>query len=252
MRPRRPVPFAALLAALGTALAATPAAGAGAGIEGYVYSSPVPHDRITAGRVALVVRSDAPLPVGATVRIGGRWASLGVVSAELRCYTANAWVNRDRRRDAGRAGARVRVTIGKGGRVLDRRFRVRPAAPELLRGAALGCDADPASTTAYFGLSLQPEVEPERVFFTANAGPYLRDVTWAGWGAAQAVGTGTYVSDCASCGPKQELPARLVLERPVACAGWGVQVYTRMRLEKTLPSGEIETRRLGSNDTACA
>ncbi|HEU4658118.1 MAG TPA: hypothetical protein VFR97_11350 [Capillimicrobium sp.] len=255
---RLPSPSSLLPAAVAVAVLAVSAGPAAAApVTGAsLWFNDAVRDEFTAGKAMLVFRTEAALPtstggsIPTRVRIGGQRAYLYTISSELHCYGADVDVLRGRK-EVGRAGDRLKVTIGRAGGLLRRSLEVQPYAADVARGANLGCDADPKSTTVLFDLFYQPEIEPERVFFTANAGPYLKDLAWTGWGTAQAIGTGTYVSDCASCGPKQILPARLVLERPGACRGWGVQVYLRSRLEKTLESGEVTTTELGPGDAPC-
>jgi hypothetical protein len=58
-----------------------------------------------------------------------------------------------------------------------------------------------APRTVIFNLSASPLSQPDRVFFQADAGPYLRDLKWADWGTATSVGTGTWELDCSNGGP---------------------------------------------------
>ncbi len=88
-------------------------------------------------------------------------------------------------------------------------FRVRSAALLVitLLGAALlalpssTASANPGTKTVYFTMSGTPQVHPKEIFLTADAGPYLKHLSWSHWGSHMAMAEGVYVSDCASCLP---------------------------------------------------
>src|SRR5690242_19432740 len=65
--------------------------------------------------------------------------------------------------------------------------------------------------TALFNLTFTPQVIPNRVFFTANSGPYLKKLKWKNWGEAKTVARGRFISDCASCGPYETKATKLPL-----------------------------------------
>ena len=105
----------------------------------------------------------------------------------------------------------------------------------LLSLAVLAGGASAATPkTVIFDLFAQPLVKPEKVFLTANSGPYLKDLEWSGWGTKRATGTGTWIFDCTSggfgCGPDSGVtthPVTYVLSRPAACPrlGAGARMY---------------------------
>ena len=76
-------------------------------------------------------------------------------------------------------------------------------------------------------------VQPGRWFFSANSGPYLRDLVWTGWGTPTATATGTYISDCASCGPHEKYAVTVTADQPVDCPAVGAQTYSRFFFERT-------------------
>lgn len=81
-----------------------------------------------------------------------------------------------------------------------RRALVALAAVAALVTAAPAADAQ--SRTVTFGLfPMAALVMPESIFFTADAGPYLKGLRWTGWGTATATATGTYELDCSNGGP---------------------------------------------------
>jgi hypothetical protein len=121
----------------------------------------------------------------------------------------------------------------------------------LLAGVTGGAQvAHAAPRTVIFNLTAAPLERPDRVFFQANSGPYLADLTWAGWGTERAVGTGTWTLDCTngggSCGPEdrgiERHPARYVLSGPVACPRFGADA-------RTYRDGVVEVDRDGGTQT---
>lgn len=190
------------------------------------------------GTAELVYRTDAALPeyptgdVRVAPRIAGLSGSSYAISRSLHCYGASVYA--DRRGKVGGASAlpghRLRLRIPALG--WARTVAVRRQRPNLLRGQTLGCGADPKAHVVLFNLTRTPEVEPGRYFLSADAGPYVDGITWSGWGTGQAVGTGTYVSDCASCGPKERKPATITLKTPAACAVYGTRAYKTGTLTK--------------------
>jgi hypothetical protein len=185
----------------------------------------------------VVFRTDAALPFKVagfpttSVRIGGGQAATEDVSPSLHCYQAQVY--------GGRVGQHVRVRIGRRGSMLDRVVRVQPLTPAIARGGTLGCGADPASSAVIFNMYPPPLVQPGRFFFTANAGPYLKDLVWTGWGTPTATATGTYVSDCASCGAPQQYAVTVTVDALADCPAVGAKHYTRLSFERAggrLPS----------------
>ncbi|MBN8867594.1 MAG: hypothetical protein J0H98_08565 [Solirubrobacterales bacterium] len=90
--------------------------------------------------------------------------------------------------------------------------------------------------TAIFNLTETPQVKPARYFLTADAGPYVRQIKWSGWGKGKAVGRGRFISDCASCGEKENKPAKLVLWKKVYCPDFHVYSYKFGRLRVIDPT----------------
>ncbi len=175
-------------------------------------------------------RTDRALaPAHVAVKIAGQDAYPFVISTRLHCYGAVADVARG---DRGLPGGRVLVTLGQRPVIYSRRLLVQRLRAGLPRGAALGCGADSASRVELFNLTEVPEVEPGSYFLTADAGPYVRDISWTGWGTERAVGTGTFVNDCAICGPRAITGATLILEHPVPCPTVGGLVYRVGRLRR--------------------
>ena len=98
---------------------------------------------------------------------------------------------------------------------------------------------------------------PDFVFFTADAGGYMEDVTWRHWGRYRTVGHGTFGTS-APCNPGQPCPsgpATIVMRKPVRCTpefgskkGKKVRVYRHARL--TYPDGEGGTLHADITDRA--
>ncbi|MEP9363177.1 hypothetical protein ABLE68_09450 [Nocardioides sp. CN2-186] len=113
-------------------------------------------------------------------------------------------------------------------------FRVRAGALLVITmlGAALlalpssTASANPGTKTVYFTMTGTPQVQPKRIFLTANAGPYLKKLTWSGWGSDMAMAEGVYISDCASCSPPERRKATVMFSRPISC-GKHVQAYSK-------------------------
>jgi len=229
--PLRPV----VLALLASLVLAAPAAAAPSAVA---YLRPLPRD---AASTVVVFRTSAALPARAAAWINGRAAALLAVSPQLHCYLAQVPAFK-----GGRVGDRVRVRVGRGGRLLRATMRVARMSDANARGGTLGCGADPAAGAVVFGLYPSPHVEPDRWFFTANAGPYLKDLVWTGWGGETATATGTYVSECASCGPRQQYPVTVRVDDLVACPAFGARAYDRLFFERAggrLPTDPTAERR---------
>ena len=87
--------------------------------------------------------------------------------------------------------------------------------------------AMPFQKTALFNLTYEPKVKPNRVFLTANSGPYLKKIEWSEWGSNRTVGRGRFISDCASCGPKENKPMKLTLYKLRPCPKYHVMAYKK-------------------------
>lgn len=238
-----PSPF--LLAACGALVlsfaAAAPAAAAPPKAMGsYAFFQPTPDDEDYAGQTVVVLRTDRALPLtrdGNPKRLGrvlGFRTFLSTISRDLHCYEMRSFVHRKGKGRAtrGKVGDRVRVLVGAGGAILDRRMKVRKASDDLQRGGALGCGADPASGAVFFNLHSTPKSQPGQIFLTANSGPYITDITWTGWGTEPATATGTYISDCASCGEPKSYAVTLVADQLIPCEPYGAQAYNRWTFER--------------------
>jgi len=80
--------------------------------------------------------------------------------------------------------------------------------------------------TLYFTMFGTGQAQPRQIFLTANAGPYLKRLSWTGWGEDVAVATGVYRSDCASCPPPKRRTATVRFSDPISC-GEDVQAYSK-------------------------
>jgi hypothetical protein len=229
---------ALVLAVLASLAAATPAAAGPAAPAAVAYFRPHPQD---AAATVVVFRTSAALPARAGARVDGHWAVPVAVSPTLHCYLAQVYPTK-----GVRLGDRVRVRIGRHGSLLRATLRVQRMSDANARGGTLGCDADPASQAVVFGLYPTPQVEPDRWFFYANAGPYLKDLVWSGWGTPTATATGTYISDCASCGPREEYPVTVRVDALARCPNFATQAYDRLFFERAggrLPTDPPAARR---------
>jgi hypothetical protein len=105
-----------------------------------------------------------------------------------------------------------------------------------------GGEAKPAERTAIYDLFGQAQVEPKRIFLTANSGPYIKRLQWSGWGKRRAIGEGIYISDCVSCPPPDRRPAKVVLRKRKPCEKRGGRSYRVGRLKTGADySGEPKT-----------
>ena len=93
--------------------------------------------------------------------------------------------------------------------------------------ASLGAVADGGTPkkVAVFNLSETPKVKPSRIFLSADAGPYIKSISWSNWGKAKTVGRGRFISDCVSCGPKENKPAVITLWKLETCKSPKVRSY---------------------------
>lgn len=112
--------------------------------------------------------------------------------------------------------------------------------------------ASPASKSKkvyWVDLGGQASQAPDYVFFTANSGGFMEDITWKNWGGKRTVGNGTFGTTAPCNGqPCPEGPAKLVLRRPIRCTpscgskkGKKIRVYKRGKL--TYPDGRHRGRR---------
>lgn len=256
---RGSIALVALVGAIAGVTGAAPAAAEAAQATGVeAYFRPAADDPDSIGATVVVLRTDAALPLDivglprARARLNGVRTQMLTVSRDLHCYAVEVDVVRrgPRRRTQGRVGDRVRISVGRDGAVLDRRLEVRRMTPELARGGSLGCGEDPASKAVVFNMYPTPLVQPGRFFFTANSGPYLKDVAWTSWGAPTATGVGTYISECASCGPRQEYEVTITVDRLIDCPPYGAQAYDRLRFVRSGGAAPDDPRRRGISGEA--
>ena len=104
--------------------------------------------------------------------------------------------------------------------------------------ASLGAVADGGTPkkVAVFNLTETPLVKPSRIFLSANAGPYIKSIRWSNWGEAKTVGRGRFISDCASCGPKENKPAVITLWKLETCKSPKVRSYRYGKLRVVDPT----------------
>ena len=170
-------------------------------IGAYVYFTRATGNtrRLQKGTVWFTFRTSRALQLeggtlGGDATIAGSDAFPFVISRRLHCYGALVDVGTDGKAlpSGGHAlpGDRVAVSIGKHGSLYRHRLVVGKMRADSARGAKLGCGADPASRAELFNLTEEPEFEPDRYFFSANAGPYVKDIKWSGWGRDTAEGEG--------------------------------------------------------------
>jgi hypothetical protein len=112
----------------------------------------------------------------------------------------------------------------------------------LLALVAFGGSASPAGAgsdtyrkaefrkTVFFDMYYQQHVKPRRIFTTANAGPYFKKLKWKNWGKNRTTARGRFISDCASCGEKENKPARIIMRKKIPCKRLGVNTYRIIRL----------------------
>jgi hypothetical protein len=126
--------------------------------------------------------------------------------------------------------------------------------------AAVGCSAavapaaHAAPRTVIFDLFPSPVETPDSIFLTANSGPYIEKVSWAGWGTAKAVGTGTFVDNSGAPAPVPKYPATYTLTDPGPCPRLGSDVtsYRGGVISYKLPDGTKRTINFPSDYDFCA
>lgn len=134
----------------------------------------------------------------------------------------------------------------------------------LITAVACGLLAAPATAappkTVIFNMYPSPLVQPARVFFQANSGPFLDALSWTGWGEATAVGTGTWRLDCSTGGvscapgdPSLAYPATYTLTDPAPCPRFGpaAQSYRKGVVVITRPDATV-TQPFSSDYDFCA
>jgi hypothetical protein len=183
------------------------------------------------GNLRITFRTDRPLGRKAFeqgIAMDGSFGYVHRISRSERCYGGMVHVD-----PKAKVPGRVRVRLGNRGRLFDALLDVKKMRRNYINGAPLGCGADRRTRVHMFNLFETPMWAPRQIFFTANAGPYVEDLGWRGWGSERAVGRGVYVSTCASCGGPETRPAKLIFTNSVRCGEYGGRVYR---------SGILETR----------
>jgi hypothetical protein len=200
-------------------------------VSSYAYYTPVKGDPDYQGRVQVVFRTSRALPLNdagfPTTKINVGFGAYRV-SPDLNCYEADEDVRKGSSA-AGLPGTRLPVRIGRNGSLLRRTLTVLPHRAGYDRGGLIGCTKDPKAGYLIFQTEPQPEVEPVRIFFQADAGPYIDKLTWVGWGTHRAVGRGVYVNECpiGPCAPtKFRKKTTVVFDHSAACPAWGARTYS--------------------------
>lgn len=98
----------------------------------------------------------------------------------------------------------------------------------------------------FFDLYYQEEVKPKKIFFYANSGPYVRNLSWKGWGTQKAVGRGFYISTCASCDPPRKRAAVLRFRGLKYCATRDVWFYKRATMTRKPSEGQTRTVKISA------
>lgn len=78
-------------------------------------------------------------------------------------------------------------------------------------------EADGPKKVVYFDYNYTPSVKPNKIFLTANSGPYLKKLKWTGWGTNKAIGRGRFIADCASCFPKTNKRVTVYFRKLITC-----------------------------------
>ena len=119
----------------------------------------------------------------------------------------------------------------------------------LALGGATGTAAEAPKASGkpvIFDLFGKKMVEPERIFLTANSGPYMDELVWSRWGRHGAEGEGVLVSDCASCAPPERRAVSIQLRRAEKCPRRGGTAFMRFKFFTTDENGEPATRKFST------
>lgn len=87
----------------------------------------------------------------------------------------------------------------------------------------------------FFDMYYGENVRPRRIFTTANSGPYFKKLRWKNWGENRTVGRGRFISDCASCGEKENKPAVITMRKLIPCKRQKVMTYKFIKLKVVDP-----------------
>lgn len=126
---------------------------------------------------------------------------------------------------------------------------VAPAGPATSSVGEPAVAREAPRRVVFFDLYYHEKVKPRRIFFTANAGTYVRRLTWSGWGTDRAVAHGQYVSTCASCDPPRYRDATITFSRLRYCATRDVWFYRRGVMVREPSAGQ--TRRVAISAGSC-
>lgn len=102
-------------------------------------------------------------------------------------------------------------------------------------GSPAGAAPKPYKKTVYFDMFYQGKVKPSRIFTTANSGPYFKKLRWKDWGKNRTTAKGRFISDCASCGEKENKPARVTMRKLIKCPQQRVMTYKFIKLKVVDP-----------------
>jgi len=89
--------------------------------------------------------------------------------------------------------------------------------------------------TVFFDMYYQGQVKPNRIFTTASSGPYFKKLKWSNWGDNRTIARGRFISDCASCGEKENKPARITMRKLIPCPDQKVMTYKYIKLKVVDP-----------------
>lgn len=105
-----------------------------------------------------------------------------------------------------------------------------------------------------FDLFPSPLETPKSVFLTADSGPFIEKVSWAGWGTEKAVGTGTFVDNSGAPPPVPKYPATYTLTDLGPCPRLGSDMtsYRGGVISYDLPDGTKKTIEFPSDYDFCA
>lgn len=122
------------------------------------------------------------------------------------------------------------MPMTRSGRFRLMKTSTRLVVASLITLISLTCVASAANAQRYervaiFNLTDQPKVEPTRFYLSASSGPYLKKLDWSNWGSGKTVGRGRFIADCASCGPKENMPVRFTLRKLIPCPKYKVMTY---------------------------
>jgi hypothetical protein len=108
-------------------------------------------------------------------------------------------------------------------------------------GSPAGASGKQFKKTVFFDMYYEGQVKPNRIFTTANSGPYFKKLKWKDWGENRAVARGRFISDCASCGEKENKPARVYMRKLIPCPDQKVMTYEHVRLKVLDPQDPNRT-----------